>query len=430
MNKNKKQNRYITAVVADENGNIFDLEGYAAVGMDGPLTVPLTLDNTASTPFGGELMFLPDRIPLLYNLSTKEFEWVRENPHVPGEGLYPVAVFNSPGYVVTLTGAFKEKKGAEYLPLFSYGAVGWFKKGFRSAVICVDRERRQDLRLMPEAKVLEGVRQLKKIMPENRLRAHLEKCALTYGCPAGKNFFLGRYEAPLPTARQCNARCLGCLSHQETAGIPRSQDRIAFIPSPAEIAEVAMAHIDRVKNAIVSFGQGCEGEPLLLADILEESIRLIRSRTTIGTVNLNTNGSLPDAVRRLCDAGLDAMRVSMNSPRPELYDAYFKPRGYGVGAVIESLRVVKAAGKHTSINLLCFPGVTDTEEELEVLSRLAGDGTLDMIQMRNLNIDPDLYREALPEGSVRRGKGMRWLMAELSRRHPALRFGYFNPACG
>jgi hypothetical protein len=55
---------------------------------------------------------------------------------------------------------------------------------------------------------------------------------------------------------------------------------------------------------------------------------------------------------------------------------------------------------------------------------------LHMIQLRNLNIDPDLYRASLPEAAVQPGRGMRWLRASLSRRFPRLRFGYFNPAVG
>jgi hypothetical protein len=51
-----------------------------------------------------------------------------------------------------------------------------------------------------------------------------------------------------------------------------------------------------------------------------------------------------------------------------------------------------------------------------------------MIQLRNLNIDPDLYRRTLPAGSVGAGRGMRWLRDELALRFPQLRFGYFNPA--
>ena len=97
---------------------------------------------------------------------------------------------------------------------------------------------------MKTEKVLEGVRMMQMRLPQNRLRKHLETCALTYGCPAGKNFFLGRYEAPLPTAGQCNARCLGCLSKQETSSIPVSQNRISFTPTPEEIADISLAWLD------------------------------------------------------------------------------------------------------------------------------------------------------------------------------------------
>jgi hypothetical protein len=80
--------------------------------------------------------------------------------------------------------------------------------------------------------------------------------------------------------------------------------------------------------------------------------------------------------------------------------------------------------------LLCFPGVTDTEPELAALSALIAKTGLQMIQLRNLNIDPELYRASLPAGVVRAGRGMRWLRRELARRFPRLAFGYFNPRVG
>jgi pyruvate-formate lyase-activating enzyme len=178
----------------------------------------------------------------------------------------------------------------------------------------------------------------------------------------------------------------------------------------------------------VSFGQGCEGEPLLFADLLVESVRRVRARTARGTLNLNTNASRPDDVSRLLDAGLDAIRASLNSPRPDVYAAYYKPRGYGVAEVEESLRRVVQAGRHASINLLCFPGVTDTVPELSALSGLVERTGLHLVQLRNLNIDPDLYRRVLPRGAVARGRGMRWLRDALAARFPRLRFGYFNPS--
>jgi pyruvate-formate lyase-activating enzyme len=113
-----------------------------------------------------------------------------------------------------------------------------------------------------------------------------------------------------------------------------------------------------------------------------------------------------------------------------VYAAYYQPRGYTFADVSESLRVVVQSGGHASVNLLCFPGVTDTEEELDALSELIDDTGLHMLQLRNLNIDPELYRAALPPAALGKGRGMRWLRATLARRFPTLRFGYFNPAVG
>ena len=326
------EKNWLTAVVADVNGAIFDLPGYAAAGMaGGGYLAPLTVAESIVAPYGSELMYLPDRAPVLFNIAAGEFETLHENPLAPGEPVFPVAAFNSPGYVITHVSAFREHSRARLLPLFSYGAAGWHRGQFRSAAIRVDAEPRQDLRRMKPADVSAGVRAVRRRMPANRLRQHLETCALRSGCPAGKNFFLGRYEAPLPTAKTCNARCLGCLSLQKESGISCTQERIAFTPTSAEIAEVALFHIGRVKKAVVSFGQGCEGEPLSAARAIEPAIRLIRSETGRGTINLNTNASLPEAVGRLCDAGLDSIRVSMNSVRRECYEAYFRPKGYAFG---------------------------------------------------------------------------------------------------
>ena len=208
-NSGQDRNKWITAVVADADGRIFDLGGYAAVGMAGSDLRMLSPKDTVNLPFGAELMYLPDRMPVLYNLARKKLETLRENPYAPGSPIYPVAAFNSPGYVISRVSAYEEQSNASHLPLFSYGAVGWHRGRFRSAVFQIDSEPRQDLRLMKRADVVAGVERMRKIMPENRLRRHLERCALEYGCPAGKNFFLRRYEAPLPTSRACNARCLG-----------------------------------------------------------------------------------------------------------------------------------------------------------------------------------------------------------------------------
>jgi len=81
----KDKNQYITAVVASEGGEIFELEGYAATGMAGEYFTPLTMKNTIETPFGSEQMLLPDRKPIVYNIISEELEVLERNPYNPDE---------------------------------------------------------------------------------------------------------------------------------------------------------------------------------------------------------------------------------------------------------------------------------------------------------------------------------------------------------
>ena len=420
--------KYITAVVANERGEIFDLEGYAAVGMAGDSLVPLTIGETESIPFGSELMFLPDRVPILFNRKTGKMETLDENPFEPGGRLFPVSAFNSPGYVISFIPAYEERKGAFNLPLFSYGAVGWQGDGFRSAVFQIDKERRQDLRLMPPEKVARGVSILKKKLPRNRLRRHLEKCSLVYGCPAAKNFFIGRCEAPLPTSPECNARCLGCLSLQSSPVLSHCQDRIDFMPTAHEISEIALEHLLKVKDGVVSFGQGCEGDPLLAAEVIEPAIRTIRRSVSTGTINMNTNGSLPKVLDRLFDAGLDSVRVSMNSVREKCYTAYFRPKGYRFRDVLESITLGISRGRHVAINYLNMAGVTDSPEETAALFCFLEEYPIHQIQWRNMNYDPLRYLKAMTKASPQGASiGMKNLVKQVKARFPALQHGYFNP---
>lgn len=295
-------------------------------------------------------------------------------------------------------------------------------------MIRVDKERRQDLRLMKPEGVIDGIRRMKKKMPDNRLRKHLEKCSLEYGCPAAKNFFLGRYEAPLPTSENCNARCLGCLSLQHDGEIPHSQDRISFKPSPEEIAEVSLEHIGRVRRSVVSFGQGCEGEPLLAADVIVPAIEKIRSVTGRGTINMNTNGSRPDILKKLFDAGLDSIRISINSFRKECYDAYFRPRGYGFSDVLKSIDIAIGRGRFVSANYLNCPGFTDTPEEVQALTRLFNQYPINMIQWRNLNFDPVRYWNIMSNAATHGSPlGMQNVLRQIKESFPNITYGYFNP---
>ncbi len=119
------------------------------------------------------------------------------------------------------------------------------------------------------------------------------------------------------------------------------------------------------------------------------------------------------------------MRVTLNSPEEESYNRYFKPKGYGIEQVMESIRRAKDWGIFVAVNLLAFPGVTDQEGEVEGLISFLRKATIDMIQIRNLNIDPDLYLQSM---NPKRGEaiGISEMMDMVRGEFPHLSIGYFN----
>jgi len=415
----------VRLLVADAEGRIYDHPELRLAGERGAGPEPIVAREWIPLPRGSDLFALPGRHPV--GLAGRRPVVV--DAWLGGEAR-AVAAFLAPAHTACHNAAFVRCEGAPVLPTFAYSAVGFADGGYWTSAFRSDPDPRQDPWRFQEARVRAGIATRRAELPRNRVARQLEKCALAYGCRAAQNFFLGRHEAPLPSSSACNAQCVGCISLQPDGAFRASHDRLAKPPSGAELAAVALSHLSRVRDGVVSFGQGCEGEPLLFGDALIDAVRRIRAETDRGTVQLNSNASKPDVVAALCEAGLDSLRASLNSPRPGVYAAYYQPRGYGVGEVAESLRTVVRSGGHASVNLLSFPGVTDTEAELEALAALVEDTGLHMLQLRNLNIDPDLYRASLPEGAVQPGRGMRWLRASLSRRFPRLRFGYFNPAVG
>jgi hypothetical protein len=139
-------------------------------------------------------------------------------------------------------------------------------------------------------------------------------------------------------------------------------------------------------------------------------------------------------VKQLLDAGLNSIRVSLNSAQEPWYNAYYKPRGYGLAQLKESLKAAVGAGAKASINYFVFPGVSDREREVEALLDLISETGLHLVQWRNLNLDPDLYLKTLggPEALLAAGDaiGVTSMLEEIRLQHPKLRFGYFNPAWG
>ncbi len=406
---------------SDGEGNIFEDISLYACGRSGWDAMPVEDTDWIELPSGGSLYELPGRRGIGIDVETGDMRLCEKG--------WAVAAFIPPAHTGLYLAAYETGAEAPTLPLFCYTAAGWSDEKFYVPAVRIEQDIRQEASGYPASDILDGSEKLLKAYPHNRLVKHLmENCCNTYHCPAARNLSLGRWECPVPVSPACNANCIGCISFQpQEETIHSTQDRLTFRPRADEIVEFTVPHLQTAPFPIVSFGQGCEGEPLLMWETIREAIIEIRKHTGRGSININTNGSKPASVQALVDAGLNSIRVSMNSARKAVYEAYYRPNNYVFEDIVESLRIVKASGGWTSINYFVFPGMTDSEDEYQALRKMISETGLDMIQWRNFNIDPDWYLGKIGCTETGYAMGVKNLMELLKEEFPDLKFGYFNP---
>ncbi len=412
---------------ADDHGNIYDHPTLLMAGFDGTRNVVPAIDDLIVLPEMSRLFFLPDCAPVGYDARAKRFVTLTRT-RIDGRNLrcHGVAAFMEPGYARSLLPAARWDKKNYTLPMWAYTAVGFGDDRYVSCGFQVENNptwdpKNYDDRILPPA-----VDELLKRYPENRLARHLADCATLNHCFAAKNLFWRRWEAPLPVSRACNAGCLGCISHQQPGTCEASHQRIAFTPTVREITELAVDHLETAAGPIVSFGQGCEGEPLTEGELIAESVAEMRRRTSKGSINLNTNGSMTDRVMNIVDAGLDCIRVSMNSARPDLYRAYYRPQGFDFDDMVRTIAGCVNRGVYTMINYLIFPGVTDQEDEVNALIDLIRQTGVNFVHFKNLCIDPGLYLSSMEPRGTSPIMGIRRVAQTLKETFPHLEIGYFN----
>ncbi len=368
-------------VFADSDGNGYIDENYRALGRLGDSFVEINPEEMIPLPHGATLTMIPGRTAVVMNKRGDFLAY-------PHEGLAMGALLPQ-GYTRTLLPAFINDKKEPLLPLFGYAAVCAVNGEFYVAATATDEDDHWNPKHFSTPELPKLVQDLKKKMPNNRLIEHLGHCALSYGCFTAQNIFYHRWEGGIPISPICNANCLGCISLQPSECCPSPQQRIKFQPTVDEVAELMNYHLDK-DDAIISFGQGCEGEPSLQAEVAAEAIKIVRAQNSLGTINMNTNAGYTKGIKKLCEAGIDSIRVSLNSATEAVYNAYYRSGGYGINDVKNSLKIAAENGVYTYLNLLYYPGLNDKESEIEALLDLVNECSVKAIQVRNLNIDPEM----------------------------------------
>ncbi|HEY8685201.1 MAG TPA: radical SAM protein [Chloroflexota bacterium] len=415
-----KQSAYRWRLVyATDDGELHEDESLFALGATGFDSVPL--GRMVPLPEGSTTALVPGS-RVLGRTSDG-----RVVPH-PDPAARPVAALLPTGFTRLLTPAYVKAPEAGHMPLFGYTAVAGLHGKVFAAALPLDpggawnpaRHNTDDLPTLVQGRIAAA--------PENRLLIHHAHCATEYGCYTAQNLFYGRDEMAIAVSVACNATCVGCISEQ-LDDITSPHDRINFTPRLDEIVSLAVPHLERAANPIVSFGQGCEGEPLLRARLIGRVIESIRRETSRGQIHINTNGSNPEALQHLIDAGLDSVRVSMFSAIERNHVAYYGPRNYDLTDMEESIRLARRQGLHTSINLLTYPGFTDCPSEADELIAFFRRSEVQMVQIRTLNMDRELLHEKVgfPAES---GVGIQEAMERFKTETPHLALASHTPFVG
>lgn len=397
-------------------GEVEDVPGLSGIGRSGVSHRAPTEAELVPLPEEAQLQFLPGRRAVGFDKRGKE---------VVLDGM-AVAARLPIGYTRTLMPAFVKDQGkVEHLPFFGYTAV--FARGDELLCAAVRTEAKAEWTpgQYHTDDLTQRISALQAQYPENIVLKQLEICAKEYGCYNAQNIFYHRWEGAVTVSPACNAQCRGCISLQPDDLPPSPQERFVFKPTLEEIVELGRHHLSS-PNAIFSFGQGCEGEPLLQGDLIAESIRLLAPLPERGTIHLNSNASLPDKVKAIVEAGLDSLRISTNSLLLHVYEAYYQPKRYRFEALRESALLARQAGVFVSLNLLMVPGWIDAEEEVKALIAFVKECDINMIQLRTLNIDPDLYAAhvPVPDGPV---LGISEFLRRLRSECPDLILGNHSP---
>jgi pyruvate-formate lyase-activating enzyme len=418
---------------ADEQGRVYEHPELLALAL-APGGASLPLDPPVPLPRHAQLSMLPGRRPIGLDPRTGSAVELRD-VKVGKRLVRPLAVgaVLPPGWTRLAVPAYRTMPVAPLLPQWAYTMAAWDDgAGHVAYAVRTDRRAHWDPGSHSTPDLPARVERMVTANPGNPLYGQLARCALEWRCFTAQNTFYGRDEGAIPASTGCNARCVGCISEQPEDGPPSSHERMERPPEAVPMAELGIAHLRSAPGrTMISFGQGCEGEPLTRGDAIAEAIRLIRRHTLRGSININTNGSLPERLAELIDAGLDACRISLNSAHAPLYEAYYQPVGYRFRDVERSIRMAKRRGIYTALNLLTFPGVSDAANEARELCELVGSAGVDQVQVRSLAIDPEQYL-AVARASSAGGPaiGMRELFRSLRRARPGLVIGNFARGLG
>jgi len=220
------------------------------------------------------------------------------------------------------------------------------------------------------------------------------------------------FQRPLASLRisltdRCNLRCRYCMPEEEYVWLPR-----ASILTFEEIARLAAIFAGLGVTKVRLTG----GEPLLRHDV-PTVVSLLAGTAGIADLALTTNGMVLAAqAEPLRRAGLGRLTVSLDTLRPERFEAYTRSKRHG--DVLAGIAAARAAGfEGLKLNTVVVRGYNDDE-------------LADVIEYGRANAAEVRFIEYMDVGGA-----TRWSSEQVVSRREMLeavagRFGGVEPAAG
>ena len=138
---------------------------------------------------------------------------------------------------------------------------------------------------------------------------------------------------------------------------------------------------------------------------------------------MNSNAGSFESVKNIIDAGLDSIRVSIISANDENYQRYYRAV-YKFDDVKRSVDYALKNNVYVSLNLLYFPGFNDRVVEVESWKKFLNEFPVQMIQIRNLNLDPEIFSRIMPADDE--FLGTKKFIETLQKNFPRIQIGNFS----
>ena len=162
---------------------------------------------------------------------------------------------------------------------------------------------------------------------------------------------------------RCNFRCIYCMPAEGLPWLPKRE-----VLTYEEILHLARIFIGLGVHTIRLTG----GEPLMRQDVDVLIAGLTRLEPDLD-LSMTTNGFfLTEKVRRLADAGLKRINVSLDSLRPERFERMVRRDGQLVFKILAGMRLAREAGlAPIKVNCVIMRGYN--EDEIVDFAQLARD---------------------------------------------------------